>query len=80
MAFKSKAGAGRPPKQTQHYAVTFESDTNAPLTITGTILASNPARSAYLAVRDARTRAKGVRWSSLVVLLSKTGPVGPATA
>ncbi len=79
MAFTKKEGAGRPPKQTQHYAVTFESDTLAPLTITGTILASNPARSAYLAVRDARLRAKGIRWSSLVVLLSKNGPVGPQT-
>jgi hypothetical protein len=57
--------------------VTFESDVNAPLTVTGTILASNPARSAYLAVKDARLRAKGIRWSSLVVLIAKDGPVGP---
>lgn len=70
---------GRPPKQPLWYAVTFESVTNAPLTITGQILASNPARSMYLAVRDARNRAKGVRWNSLAVVLTKDGPIGPAS-
>ena len=67
---------GRPAKSTQFYAVTFEHPTNAPLTVSGSIQASNPARSVYLAVRDARSRAKGVRWNSLVVLIDKDGPVG----
>lgn len=71
------ARIGRPPRQPLWYAVTFESLTNAPLTVTGQIMASNPARSAYLAARDARRRAKGIRWNSLVVVLSKDGAIGP---
>ena len=80
MVFKAnpdKPTRGRPPKQTLFYAVTFESHTLPPVTIAGTVLASNPARTAYLAVKDARKKAKGLRWSSLVVLIDKTGPVGP---
>ena len=79
MAFTSKSDTpkmGRPPKQRMFYAVTYESETNAPLTVTGDIQASNPARSAYLATRDSRLRAKGIRWSSLVVVLDKKGPIG----
>lgn len=77
-AFKAKHGAsGRPAKITLFYAVTFEHPINAPVTVTGMVQASNPARSAYLCVREARSRAKGIRWSSLSVLIDKTGPVGP---
>jgi hypothetical protein len=74
--FKAKLGSvGRPPKQPINYAVTFESNALPPVTIRGTIQASNPARSVYLAVKDARSQAKGIRWSSLSVLLSKDGAV-----
>jgi hypothetical protein len=75
MTFKAKIGA--PPRLPVFYAVTFESATLPPVTLTGQVLASNPARSAYLAVRDARSRAKGLRWSSLVVVLDKQGSIGP---
>ena len=68
-----KAKAGRPPKQAIAYAVTFEQGTQAPVTVRGEILGSTPQRSAYLAIRDARTRAKGQRWTSLVCLLEKRG-------
>ncbi len=68
---------GHPEKATLFYAVTFESATCPPVTLTGTVKASNPARSAYLAVRDARSRAKGVKWRSMVVLIDKDGKVGP---
>jgi hypothetical protein len=84
MAFTSKnpdgPKRGRPVKTTVFYAVTFEHPTNAPLTVSGSICASNPARTAYLAVKDARSRANGIRWSSLVVLIDKTGPVGQKAA
>ena len=83
MVFKKSEtpkGPGRPKNIPVVYAVTFESETLPPITLTGTVCASNPHRIAYLATREARKQAKGIRWSSLVVLISKTGPVGPSEA
>lgn len=56
------------------YAVTFEQDTQAPVTVRGEIAGSTPHRSAYLAVREARGKAKGQRWTSLVCVLEKRPP------
>lgn len=58
------------------YSVTFEQEINAPLTVTGQVVSSSPHRSVYLAVKEARSRAKGVRWSSLVVVIDKNQPIG----
>ncbi len=80
MVFKPKDGIapklGRPVKSTQFYAVTFENDHGAPLCLSGTVTSSSPHRSVYLAVREARSKAKGFRWSSLVVVIDKNYPVG----
>ncbi len=80
MVFKPKDGIapklGRPAKSTQFYAVTFENDHGAPLCLSGQVTSSSPHRSVYLAVKEARQKAKGFRWSSLVVVIDKTHPVG----
>lgn len=83
MVFQKKSDAptrGRPTAKDVFYAVTFETGLYAPLTLTGTVCASNPARIVYLAVKDAKLKAKGVRWTSLAVLVDKSGPVGPQSA
>ncbi len=67
---------GRPVKSTQFYAVTFENDHGAPVTLSGKITSSSPHRSVYLAVREAHQKVKGFRWSSLVVVIDKNHPIG----
>lgn len=64
---------GRPRRKPMAYVVTFEQETQAPRTVRGSVVAGSPHRGAYLAVRDAAKQAKGQRWSSLVVVLDKTG-------
>lgn len=76
MPFQAKSGSmGRPPKQTIYYSVTFELHAGRPTTCNGTVLASHPARTAYLAVREAKKQAKGLRWDSFVVVVDKHGPL-----
>lgn len=69
--------AGRPSITRQFYCVTFEHETNAPLTISGQIEAGSPQKAVYNAVKEARSRAKGFRWSSLVVVIDKNHAIGP---
>lgn len=80
MVFKPKdpnaPKVGRPVKSTQFYAVTFENDNGAPICVSGQVQSSSPHRSVYLAVKEARQRAKGFRWSSLVVVIDKNHPIG----
>ena len=67
----SKRPVGRPPKYLLDYSVSFESDSQPCLTLRGQIRAGNPSRATWLAVRDAQSRAKGIRWRSLSVCIEK---------
>lgn len=58
---------------TCEYAVTYESTIKAPVTIRGQVSGTTPSGMASKAIRSSKSRAKGVRWSSLVILLTKQG-------
>lgn len=53
------------------YSVTFEHDLNPCRTSRGMLIASGPATAANRAIKIAKKEFKGVRWSSLVVVLEK---------
>lgn len=53
------------------FHVTFENETKGPATVTGTVDAGGPATAANRAVKAAKKELKGVRWTSLVIVLEK---------
>lgn len=54
-------------------SVTFESDTQAPRSHRVEIEAGSPQSAASQAVRAARKAHKGVRWSSVAIVIEKVG-------
>ena len=64
--------SARPGKRFK-YALTYESDVNPPLTITGEISCALSYQIWRLAAKDARSKAKGkkVYWRSAVLLVEK---------
>jgi hypothetical protein len=53
------------------YSLTFEFATDKPLTMKGTVEASNPATAAARAVRAAQDAYPKTRWQSIVVVLER---------
>jgi hypothetical protein len=53
------------------YSVTFESRTIHPVTVRGEISAASTQAGVRLAVKDAMSKERGRRWTSLVVLLMR---------
>jgi hypothetical protein len=53
------------------YAVTFVNGDQAPWEVHGEVRAGQPHTAVARAARDARSKAKGARWTSVVVLVEK---------
>jgi hypothetical protein len=53
------------------YQVTFEFMESAPITIKGEVQAGSAETCAARAVREAKKRAPGLNWTSMVVLLDR---------
>lgn len=53
------------------YSVTFEFETAAPITATGTVEASQVTTGARLAVKEARTLLRPRGWRSVVTVLER---------
>ncbi len=54
-----------------NFHVTFENETNAPNTVSGTVDATGVGTAANRAIKAAKKELRGIRWSSLVVVLEK---------
>lgn len=61
---------------TVNYSVTFEFESRAPVTHTGTVLASTPATCVARAVRQAQKALRPTNWSSVVCVLLEREPGG----